>query len=43
MIFGAGPIGILTARWCGLFGIQAVLVEISEEKQSLPGKKDWKS
>ena len=32
MIFGAGPIGILTARWCGLFGIQAVLVEISEEK-----------
>lgn len=39
VIFGAGPIGILTARWCGLFGIRAVLVEISEEKTEFAREK----
>lgn len=32
VIFGAGPIGILTARWCQLFGIQAILVDIDQQK-----------
>lgn len=33
MIIGAGPIGILIARWAQIFGIQdIILVDVSEEK-----------
>lgn len=33
LIFGAGPIGIMTARWAEIFGaINIVLVDIDEEK-----------
>lgn len=32
VIFGAGPIGILTARWCKMFGAAPVLVDIADEK-----------
>ena len=31
-IFGAGPIGIMTARWCKLFGAKPVLFDVVEEK-----------
>lgn len=33
IIFGAGPIGIMAARWCKLFGANAVLVDIDDEKK----------
>lgn len=39
VIFGAGPIGILTARWCRLFGIQALLVEIDRKKTEFAREK----
>lgn len=32
MIFGAGPIGILIARWCEMFGANPILVDIADEK-----------
>ena len=32
VIFGAGPIGILTARWCKMFGTQVILVDIDDVK-----------
>lgn len=32
VVFGAGPIGILTARWCEMFGASAILVDINDEK-----------
>lgn len=31
-IFGAGPIGIMAARWCKLFGAKPVLFDVVEEK-----------
>ncbi|MGI6501762.1 MAG: galactitol-1-phosphate 5-dehydrogenase [Anaerostipes sp.] len=31
MIFGAGPIGILAARWCKLFGAHPILVDINPQ------------
>lgn len=32
VIFGAGPIGIMVARWCKIFGANVVLVDIDDEK-----------
>lgn len=43
MIFGAGPIGILTARWCELFGIQTVLVDIDQKKVDYAREKGFET
>ena len=32
VIFGAGPIGIMAARWVRIFGAEPLLVDISDEK-----------
>ena len=32
VIFGAGPIGILAARWCKMFGTQVILVDVDDIK-----------
>ena len=32
VVFGAGPIGIMAARWIKLFGAKPILVDISNEK-----------
>ncbi len=32
LIFGAGPIGIMAARWARLFGAEPVLVDVVDEK-----------
>lgn len=32
VIFGAGPIGIMAARWARIFGIQVLLVDIAQDK-----------
>lgn len=31
-IFGAGPIGIMAARWCKLFGAKPILFDVVDEK-----------
>lgn len=32
VIYGAGPIGMMAARWAALFGVKALLVDIAEDK-----------
>lgn len=32
VIFGAGPIGMMAARWAGLFGAEAILADIAPDK-----------
>jgi len=32
VIFGAGPIGIMAARWCEIFGANVMLFDVVEEK-----------
>ena len=31
-IFGAGPIGLMTARWCKLFGAKPIVFDVVDEK-----------
>lgn len=42
VIIGAGPIGLLTARWAKIFGAnQVLLTEINEAKKSFAGKRGF--
>ncbi len=42
VIFGAGPIGILAARWVKIFGAEPILVDISPEKVEFAREKDFR-
>lgn len=42
VIFGAGPIGILAARWVEIFGAEPILVDISPEKVEFAREKDFR-
>ena len=41
VIFGAGPIGILAARWCRIFGTQVILVDIDDVKVEFAQKRGF--
>ena len=42
VIFGAGPIGILAARWVKIFGAEPILVDISPEKVEFAREKGFR-
>ena len=42
VIFGAGPIGILAARWVKIFGAEPILVDISPEKVAFAREKGFR-
>ena len=42
VIFGAGPIGILAARWVKIFGAVPILVDISPEKVAFAREKGFR-
>lgn len=42
VIFGAGPIGILAARWVQIFGAEPILVDISPEKVAFAREKGFR-
>lgn len=42
VIFGAGPIGILAARWVKIFGADPILVDISPEKVEFAREKGFR-
>ena len=42
VIFGAGPIGILAARWVIIFGAEPILVDISPEKVEFAREKGFR-
>lgn len=42
VIFGAGPIGILAARWVQIFGAEPILVDISPEKVEFAREKGFR-
>ncbi len=41
VIFGAGPIGILAARWCKIFGVFPILVDIDQKKVDFAREKGF--
>ena len=41
VIFGAGPIGIMAARWARIFGAQVLLVDIAEDKVAFAQQKGF--
>jgi len=43
VIFGAGPIGIMAARWAKLFGAKVLLVDISPEKVAFAESKGFEA
>lgn len=42
VVFGAGPIGILAARWVQIFGAEPILVDISPEKVAFAREKGFR-
>lgn len=42
VVFGAGPIGILAARWVRIFGAEPMLVDISPEKVAFAKEKGFR-
>lgn len=42
VIFGAGPIGVLAARWVKIFGAEPILVDISPEKVAFAREKGFR-
>ena len=41
VIFGAGPIGIMAARWAKLFGAEVLLVDIADDKIAFAASKGF--
>ncbi len=41
VIFGAGPIGIMAARWCRLFSADVLLVDIADDKVAFAKSKGF--
>ena len=43
VIFGAGPIGMMAARWVKIFGAEPLLVDIAEEKVEFAARKGFQT
>lgn len=43
VIFGAGPIGIMAARWARIFGADVLLVDVADDKVSFASSKGFEA